>query len=80
MRKPLSKSYELVSGLLKNRILFLDGAMGTMIQRYKLQEQDFRGEQFKDHRIDLKGNNDLLCLTRPEIITALISIISPESS
>jgi len=71
MRKPLSKSYELVSGLLKNRILFLDGAMGTMIQRYKLQELDFRGEQFKDHRIDLKGNNDLLCLTRPEIITEI---------
>jgi 5-methyltetrahydrofolate--homocysteine methyltransferase len=45
--------------------------MGTMIQGYKLEEEDFRGEQFKDHHIDLKGNNDLLCLTRPEIITEI---------
>lgn len=53
---------------LKKRILFLDGAMGTMIQRYKLEEEDFRGETFKDSEIDLKGNNDLLNITRPEII------------
>ncbi|MGN8224449.1 homocysteine S-methyltransferase family protein [Gracilimonas sp. BCB1] len=45
--------------------------MGTMIQRYKLQEEDFRGEQFKDHTDDLKGNNDLLSLTRPDIIQAI---------
>ena len=45
--------------------------MGTMIQRYKLEEEDFRGELFKEHHIDLKGNNDLLCLTRPEIITEI---------
>jgi len=51
-----------------SRILFLDGAMGTMIQRYKLEEEDFRSERFKDHPKDLKGNNDLLSLTRPEII------------
>ena len=71
MNKPVSKSYELISALLKERILFLDGAMGTMIQRYKLEEGDFRGEHFKDHKIDLKGNNDLLCMTRPEIITEI---------
>ncbi|MCZ6638872.1 MAG: homocysteine S-methyltransferase family protein, partial [Candidatus Dadabacteria bacterium] len=71
MTKPVSRSYDLISKLLKERILFLDGAMGTMIQRYKLEEEDFRGEQFKDHHIDLKGNNDLLCLTRPEIITEI---------
>ncbi len=53
---------------LKKRILVLDGAMGTMIQRYKLSEEDFRGEQFRDHPADLKGNNDLLCLTRPDVI------------
>lgn len=54
--------------LLKERILFMDGAMGTMIQRHKLEEPDFRGDIFKDSEIDLKGNNDLLSLTRPEII------------
>ena len=71
MTKPVSKPYDLLNGLLKEKILFLDGAMGTMIQRYKLEEEDFRGEHFKDHHIDLKGNNDLLCLTRPEIITEI---------
>ncbi|MEM7009132.1 MAG: methionine synthase [Thermodesulfobacteriota bacterium] len=69
MTKKLSKSYDLLSKLLKERILFLDGAMGTMIQRHKLEEEDFKGERFADHHIDLKGNNDLLCITRPEIIT-----------
>ena len=54
--------------LLSQRILYLDGAMGTMIQRHKLEEEDFRGDLFKDVNIDLKGNNDLLSLTRPEII------------
>ena len=53
---------------LEERIVFLDGAMGTMIQQYKLEEKDFCGEIFKDHKKDLKGNNDLLSLTRPEII------------
>ena len=55
-------------GLLKQRILLLDGAMGTMIQSYRLQESDYRGERFADHGCDLKGNNDLLSLTRPDII------------
>jgi 5-methyltetrahydrofolate--homocysteine methyltransferase len=49
--------------LLKSRILLLDGAMGTMIQRYQLTEADYRGERFKDYPSDLKGNNDLLILT-----------------
>ena len=53
---------------LKNRILILDGAMGTMIQRYKLEEADYRGTRFADHHSDLKGNNDLLALTQPQII------------
>ena len=52
----------------EERILVLDGAMGTMIQRHKLQEADYRGERFKNWSEDLKGNNDLLCLTKPEII------------
>jgi 5-methyltetrahydrofolate--homocysteine methyltransferase len=54
--------------LLNDRILFLDGAMGTMIQRHKLQEADYRGERFADWPSDLKGNNDLLSLTQPHII------------
>ncbi|HEV8284548.1 MAG TPA: homocysteine S-methyltransferase family protein [Chitinophagaceae bacterium] len=57
-----------IQELLNNRILIIDGAMGTMIQRYKLTEADYRGERFKDWPIDLKGNNDLLCLTQPQII------------
>ncbi|QNR23389.1 homocysteine S-methyltransferase family protein [Croceimicrobium hydrocarbonivorans] len=54
--------------ILEERILVLDGAMGTMIQRHKLQEADYRGERFKDYPYDLKGNNDLLSLTQAEII------------
>ena len=57
-----------VRELLKDRILVLDGAMGTMIQRYHLSEADYRGLQFSNHPRDLKGNNDLLCITRPHII------------
>ena len=53
---------------LNSRILVLDGAMGTMIQTYKLEEEDFRSDRFKDHEILLKGNNDLLSITRPDII------------
>lgn len=53
---------------LKKRILVIDGAMGTMIQRYHLTEADFRGERFKNHPCDVKGNNDLLNITRPDII------------
>ena len=53
---------------LEKRILVIDGAMGTMIQKHKLEEGDYRGERFKNYNRDLKGNNDLLCLTQPEII------------
>jgi 5-methyltetrahydrofolate--homocysteine methyltransferase len=55
-------------GVLQQRIAIIDGAMGTMIQRYKLSEADFRGERFRDHAKDLKGNNDLLQLTQPQVI------------
>lgn len=54
--------------ILNKRILVIDGAMGTMIQRYKLTEADYRGERFKDYPSDLKGNNDLLVLTQPQIV------------
>ncbi|MBT3594432.1 MAG: methionine synthase, partial [Verrucomicrobia bacterium] len=57
-----------LSKLLRERIVLIDGAMGTMIQKCKLTEEDFRGERFKDWKRDLKGNNDLLNLTRPEVI------------
>ncbi|MCW9023204.1 MAG: homocysteine S-methyltransferase family protein, partial [Gammaproteobacteria bacterium] len=57
--------------LLKERILILDGAMGTMIQGYKLEEADYRGDRFKDWPSDLKGNNDLLSLTQPQIISEI---------
>lgn len=57
-----------LSDLLARRILILDGAMGTMIQSYRLQEADYRGERFCDWPCDLKGNNDLLTLTRPAVI------------
>lgn len=56
------------TNIIKERILILDGAMGTMIQQYGLQEEDFRGEQFKDVPGLMKGNNDILCLTRPDVI------------
>ncbi|HTI57659.1 methionine synthase [Mucilaginibacter sp.] len=56
---------------LQKRILVIDGAMGTMIQRYQLTEEDFRGERFKNHPSDLKGNNDLLNITRPDVIKAI---------
>src|SRR5437868_3368 len=59
------KSFE---QLFYERIVVLDGAMGSMIQTYPLSERDFRGEQFAKHPQDLKGNNDLLCLTRPDVI------------
>jgi 5-methyltetrahydrofolate--homocysteine methyltransferase len=54
--------------ILEQRIAILDGAMGTMIQRFKLNEAQYRGERFKDFHKDLKGNNDLLSLTRPDVI------------
>jgi 5-methyltetrahydrofolate--homocysteine methyltransferase len=59
---------EKLKKILTERMLILDGAMGTMIQRHNLSEEDFRGERFKDHSHDLKGNNDILSITQPEII------------
>jgi 5-methyltetrahydrofolate--homocysteine methyltransferase len=57
-----------IHDILKERILVLDGAMGTMIQRHVLTDADFKGDRFKDHPYPLKGNNDLLSITRPDII------------
>ena len=57
--------------LLAQRVLVLDGAMGTMIQRHSLQEADYRGERFAAHAHDVKGNNDLLLLTRPDVIRGI---------
>src|SRR6201987_4848451 len=62
-----SDAFDIVD-LLAKRIVILDGAMGTMIQRFKLKEEDYRGDLLKDHSVSLKNNNDVLCLTRPEII------------
>ena len=58
----------MIKDILRNRVLVLDGAMGTMIQKYSLSEEDFRGERFINHNCDLKGNNDLLSITQPQII------------
>jgi 5-methyltetrahydrofolate--homocysteine methyltransferase len=60
-----------IQRLLEERILVIDGAMGTMIQRHKLQETDYRGKRFKDWHLDEKGNNDLLCITQPHIIVGI---------
>lgn len=68
---PISSEFFIMSSIEKivqDRILILDGAMGTMIQSYQLSEDDYRGKQFKDHTVNLKGNNDLLSLTQPQII------------
>ncbi|MFT7558659.1 MAG: 5-methyltetrahydrofolate--homocysteine methyltransferase [Flavobacteriales bacterium] len=64
-------TYLQLEELLKNRILVLDGGMGTLIQSHKLDEADYRGERFANHHIDLKGNNDLLVFTRPDIIEGI---------
>ena len=69
-RDPLKKveTFKDLEEIMENRIMFVDGAMGTMIQRYKLQEEDYRGERYAKHKDELKGNNDLLVITRPKII------------
>ena len=59
---------EALNAIMTERVMILDGAMGTMIQRHPLEEHDFRGEAFKDHPSPLKGDNDLLSITRPQII------------
>src|SRR5258705_11778928 len=60
-----------IQDCLKERILIIDGAMGTMIQRHKVEEKDYWGLRFADWPSDLKGNNDLLCLTQPPIIEGM---------
>jgi 5-methyltetrahydrofolate--homocysteine methyltransferase len=65
---PMNARGEALCALFEQRILFLDGAMGTMIQQHPLEEADFRDASLNEHRVDLKGNNDLLSITRPEII------------
>ena len=64
----MSDRIEALVAAAERRILVLDGAMGTMIQRARLTEADFRGTRFADHRLDLKGNSDVLVLTRPDVI------------
>jgi 5-methyltetrahydrofolate--homocysteine methyltransferase len=68
MKTPVYTRAQALPEILKNRIAILDGAMGTMIQRFKLTEADYRGERFKDFPKDVKGNNELLSLTRPDVI------------
>ncbi|KAM9817378.1 methionine synthase [Neosynchiropus ocellatus] len=65
---PKCQLEEDLRAVLQQRIMVLDGGMGTMIQQHKLEEEDFRGQEFKEHRLPLKGNNDLLSITQPDII------------
>jgi 5-methyltetrahydrofolate--homocysteine methyltransferase len=69
----IDSTSQVLHDLLSERILILDGAMGTMVQRYKLTEADYRGERFADWPKDVKGNNDLLCITKPEVIREIHS-------
>ncbi len=71
MNPPIYTRAAALPGIMKNRIVILDGAMGTMIQRYKLGEADYRGTRFADHPTDLKGNNELLQFTRPDVISEI---------
>ena len=66
-----SEAFEHLEKLMEKQILFIDGAMGTMIQRYKLGEEDYRGERYANHSHELKGNNDLLVITRPDVISEI---------
>ena len=68
MTLPAYTRAQQLPGILAKRIAILDGAMGTMIQRFKLTEEQYRGERFKDFERDVKGNNELLSLTRPDVI------------
>ncbi|HEX2522529.1 MAG TPA: homocysteine S-methyltransferase family protein, partial [Terriglobia bacterium] len=65
--RDLQSRGEFLKKILPERIVIIDGAMGTMIQSYKLGETDYRGKQLADHPYDLKGNNDLLSITQPKI-------------
>jgi 5-methyltetrahydrofolate--homocysteine methyltransferase len=67
----MNNSKATIEKILSERIMIIDGAMGTMIQTYKLTEEDYRGERFKDFPHSIKGNNDLLVLTRPDVVAAI---------
>ncbi len=71
MKLPFYTRAQQLPAILEQRIAILDGAMGTMIQRFKLTEEQYRGERFKDFHRDVKGNNELLSLTRPDVISAI---------
>lgn len=75
MSGPALESY--LRSAFRRRIHILDGAMGTMIQKHQLNEAAFRGERFKDHPKELKGDNDLLCFTQPQIIQQIHSVRNP---
>ena len=61
-------AFDVINKIMEERIMVIDGAMGTAVQQYKLKEEDFRGERFKNHTHDLKGNNDILVITRPDVV------------
>src|SRR5262245_31946942 len=67
----MSDTSRRLKSLFSQRIVVIDGAMGTMIQAHRLGEEDFRGEEFRGHPKDLKGDNDLLSLTRPDVVEAI---------
>lgn len=75
MKKTLQDEIE---AILRERIMVLDGGMGTMIQRHKLTEEDFRGQEFKGHARPLKGNNDILSITQPDIIYQIHKVKCPQ--
>ena len=66
--RSISNLEEYLTERLQKQIMIIDGGMGTMVQSYRLKEEDFRGGRFKEHQKDLKGNNDILCLTQPQIV------------
>lgn len=75
MKKTLQDEIE---AILQEKIMVLDGGMGTMIQRLKLSEDDFRGQEFGDHARPLKGNNDILSITKPDVIYQIHKVKSPQ--
>ena len=72
-----SEAAQSILDTLKNRIMVFDGGMGTMIQRYRFEEDAFRGDEFRDHVKNLKGNNDLLSLTKPDVIIQIHKVSTP---
>ena len=70
---PKSDAFAVIDKIMSERVMIIDGAMGTSVQAYKLKEEDFRAERYKDHENDLKGNNDILVLTRPDVIKEIHS-------